>query len=303
MTPPERARPASWVIDFVLLAALWGASFMFMRTATLEFGALPTATLRVGIAALMLLPLLLARGLGGELRARWRPIFVMGLLNSGVPFASYAFALLWISTGLSSILNATVPLFGAVVAWLWLGERLTHLRVLGLLVGFAGVAALAAGKASFQSTGAGVASGWAVLACLLATFCYGVAASFAKRHLGGVTPLVAATGSQVAATLGLLPLAILTWPARWPSLKAWGACVMVGLLCTGLAYILYFRIIERAGPAKALAVTFLVPVFALFYGAVFLDEAITVRMLICGGLIVLGTALSTGLIRNQRAGG
>ena len=110
----------SWITDFVLLAAIWGSSFLFMRMATVEFGPLPTAGLRVAIAAASLLPLLWLRGLAPVLRQHWRPAFLVGLLNSAIPFACFAFALLAITTGLSAILNATVPLFGAVVAWLWL---------------------------------------------------------------------------------------------------------------------------------------------------------------------------------------
>ena len=286
-----------WLTDFILLAAIWGASFLFMRLGTVEFGALPTAAVRVAIASAFLLPLLAWRGQMGELARHWKPIFLVGLLNSGIPFALYSFALLSITTGLSAILNATVPLFGAIVAWIWLGDRLNGSRTLGLLVGFAGVAMLAWDKASFKPDASGIAPGWAVLACLGATLCYGISASFTKRHLTGLPPLVTAAGSQVGATLGLALPALWLWPARTPSLTAWLALLVVGVLCTGLAYILYFRLIANAGPARALAVTFMVPVFAVLYGVAFLGEAVTPWMLVCGGVIVCGTALSTGLWR------
>ena len=286
-----------WAIDFTLLAAIWGASFLFTRIAVAEFGALPTAGLRVAIAALALLPLLLLKGLGPELRRHWKPVFLIGMLNSGIPFACFSFALLSISTGLSAILNATVPLFGAVIAWLWLKDRLSGSRVVGLAIGFAGVAMLAWDKASFKPDASGVAPGWAVLACLLATFCYGLAANATKRYLGGLPPLVTATGSQVGATLGLALPAIWLWPAQMPGAKAWLALVVVGVVCTGIAYILYFRLIEQAGPARALAVTFVVPVFAVFYGVLFLGEPVTGWMLLCGAVIVCGTALLTGLLK------
>lgn len=289
-----------WLIDFLLLSAIWGASFMFMRVATVEFGALPTAALRVAIAALFLLPLLLWRGLGPELRRHWKPVLVVGVLNSGIPFACYSFALLTITTGLSAILNATVPLFGAIVAWLWLKDRPHGSRIVGLAAGFAGVALLAWDKASFKPDASGLAPGWAVLACLLATLCYGISASYAKRYLAGLPPLVTATGSQIGATLGLALPALWLWPAQSPSLAAWGALVAVGVLCTGVAYILYFRLIEHAGPAHALAVTFVVPVFAVVYGALLLGEAVTGWMALCGLVIAAGTALSTGLVRLWR---
>lgn len=289
--------PRTVALDFILLSAIWGASFLFMRVAVVEFGAMPTAALRVAVAAAFLLPLMWLRRLGPVLRQHWKAVFVIGILNSGIPFALYSFALLSITTGLSAILNATVPLFGALVAWFWLKDRLTASRVLGLAVGFAGVALLAWDKASFRPDPSGMAPGWAVLACLGACLCYGIAASATKRYLGGLPALVTATGSQIGATLGLALPALWFWPAQMPSGKAWLAVVVVGVLCTGLAYVLYFRLIEQAGPARALAVTFVVPVFAVFYGVLFLGEAVTGWMLLCGAVIVCGTALSTGLLR------
>ena len=188
-------------------------------------------------------------------------------------------------------------MFGALIAWLWLKDRPTGSRVLGLAVGFAGVAMLAWDKASFKPDASGIAPAWAVLACLAACLCYGIAASATKRFLSGVPALVMATGSQMGATLALALPALWLAPARMPGLHAWLAVLAVGVLCTGVAYVLYFRLIEQAGPAKALAVTFVVPVFALLYGALFLQETVTGWMLLCGGVIVLGTALSTGLLK------
>jgi drug/metabolite transporter (DMT)-like permease len=285
------------LIDFILLAAIWGSSFLFMRIGTVEFGALPTAAVRVAVASVFLLPLLWLRGLGPQLREHWKPVFVIGILNSGIPFACFAFALLSITTGMSAILNATVPLFGALIAWVWLKDRPTGSRVLGLAIGFAGVALLAWDKASFKPDASGVAPAWAVMACLLATLCYGLAASATKRYLSGLPALVTATGSQLGATLGLALPALWFWPTQTPSLQAWLSLVVVGVVCTGIAYVLYFRLIEQAGPARALAVTFVVPVFAVFYGVLFLGESVTGWMLLCGFVIVCGTALSTGLLK------
>ena len=291
-----------------MLASIWGSSFLFTRLAVVEFGALPTAAVRVAIAALFLLPLLLMRGHGPQLRQHWKAVFLVGLLNSGIPFACFAFALLYITTGLSSILNATVPLFGALVAWIWLKDRPDGSRILGLVIGFAGVALLASDKAGLRPAPPGGPTGWtetwgpmlAIAACLLATLCYGISASYTRRYLGGLPSLVTATGSQIGATLGLALPAILFWPARTPGLTAWLAILFVGVACTGIAYVLYFRLIESAGPARALTVTFLVPVFALFYGGVFLGESITPWMIGCGAVILVGTSLSTGLLRLWR---
>lgn len=292
--------PKSWVTDFLLLAAIWGSSFLFMRIGAVEFGALPTAAVRVTIAALFLLPLVWLRNLLPVLGKNWKRIFFIGLLNSGVPFACFSFALLSISTGLSAILNATVPMFGALIAWVWLKDKPTASRILGLVIGFAGVALLAWDQASFKPNASGVAPGWAVLACLLAGVCYGISASYTKRYLSGLPPLVTAAGSQIGAMLGLALPALWLWPARMPGASAWLALLAVGVVCTGIAYILFFRLIENAGPARALSVTFVVPVFAVLYGVLFLGESVTPWMVGCAGVIVGGTALATGLLKLGR---
>ena len=291
------ATRSAWFPEYLLLAALWGSSFLFMRLGAVEFGALPTAGVRVTIASLFLLPLLLYKGLGPQLVVHWKKVFFVGLLNSAIPFALFSFALLSISTGLSSILNATVPLFGALIAWVWLKDRHHGLRILGLLIGFAGVALLASGKASFKPNAAGVTTGWAVLACLLACVCYGISASYTKRYLGGLPSLVTATGSQLGATLGLALPTLWLWPQNLPGARAWLALLALGVLCTGVAYILYFRLIEHIGAAKSLTVTFVVPVFAVVYGMIFLGETVSSWMLMCGAIIVSGTALSIGLFK------
>ena len=304
-TPITKAKSAgtagrAWLLDFVLLAAIWGASFLFMRFGAKELGVFATSGLRVAIAALFLLPVLLMRGHGASLRQHWKLTLMVGILNSAIPFACFSFALLSITTGLSSILNATTPLFGAVIAWLWLKDRPSGSRSVGLLIGFVGVALLAWDKASFKPDASGNATGWAVLACLLATLCYGMAASFTKRYLSGLPPLVTATGSQLGASIVLVPLACWFWPTQVISLNAWLTVIALGVLCTGVAYILYFRLIERAGPARALSVTFAIPVFALIYGALLLGEEVTGWMLVCGVVIIVGTSLSTGLVRFSR---
>ncbi len=275
-----------------------------MRFATIEFGPLATAAGRVGIAALFLLPIVLFKGLLPELKQHWKKIFFLGLFNSAIPFACFAFSLLAITTGLSGILNATTPMFGALIAWVWLKDKPAASRIAGLVIGFAGVALLAWDKATFKPDASGVAPGWAVLACLLACLCYGYAASFTKKYMGGISPMVTAAGSQIGATLGLCIPATLLWPASAPSGTAWAALVVLGVACTGIAYILFFRLIEKAGPQRTLTVTFLIPVFAVFYGAVFLKEVVTPWMVLCAVVIVCGTSLATGLVKfgNTKAG-
>ena len=297
--PAAKKAAPPWLWDLLLLGALWGASFLFMRIGAREFGALPTAALRVTVATLFLLPLLFWRGQAPDLARIWKPALTIGVFNSGLPFALFAFALIYINSGLAAVLNATVPMFGALVAWVWFGERPNGSRLAGLVIGFAGVALLAGRTAGLKAGGDDHAL-WAVLACLGACLSYGVSASATRRYLQGAPALATAAGSQVWATLFLMLPALWLWPAKVPSLQAWLALLALGVFCTGFAYILFFRLIARAGPQRALTVTFLVPVFAVAYGAVFLHEAITPWMLLCAAIIVCGVALSTGIVRLGR---
>jgi drug/metabolite transporter (DMT)-like permease len=251
----------------------------------------------VAIGFLFLMPILLAKGQGHFLRQHWKPVLFVGIFNSGIPFALYAFAVMHISTGLSSILNATVPLFGAVVAWVWLGDKPGWLRTVGLAIGFSGIVLLAGGQVGFKSNDSGLSPLWAVAACLGATTCYALAASFTKKYIPAMPALVTATGSQLGALLALLVPALWFAPTHLPSAQAWFALLIVGVLCTGVAYVLYFRLIDHAGPSRALTVTFLIPVFAVAYGVIFLGEHVTAWMLMCGLVVLAGTALSSGLVK------
>jgi drug/metabolite transporter (DMT)-like permease len=283
--------------ELLTLAALWGASFLLMRMGAGEFGPVALAAVRVGGAALVLLPLLALRRQFGDLRRHWRPIFAVGITNSALPFLCFSFAALSITAGLSAIFNAASPLFGAVIARVWLRDRLTPLRVLGLLIGFGGVAGLALsnahGAASFKPGG----SGWAVVACLAGSMLYGYSVNYTKRHLAGVAPMALAAGSQFSAALALAIPAWLWWPQRAPAPAAWVAAAMLAVASTGLAYVLYFRLIARIGPGNAIAVTFLIPLFAVLWGWLLLGEAISLPMLAGCAVILLGTGLATGLLK------
>ncbi len=291
------------LIDLVLLAALWGGSFLLIRIAAPAFGAFALMELRVGLAALVLLPVLFMQAGVGRLMANWRVLLVVGFFASALPFVLYGWAMLSVTASFASIVNATTPLFTALVAWVWLKDRLTPVALSGMLVGVLGVVVLVWGQASFKPGG----SGWAVLACLGATLSYGLAAALTKRYLTGVAPMVTATGSQLFAALVLLPPALLTWPAQTPAASVWAAVVALAVLCSGLAYVLFFRLMASVGPARTVTVTFLIPVFGMLWGALVLDEAITPRMLAGCAVILLGTALATGVLgglalgRKQRA--
>lgn len=278
--------------ELTLLAAIWGASFLFMRLGAHEFGAIPMAGVRVMGASLMLIPLLAMRQGLGELRSEWRLLLFLGVLNSALPFVLFGFAALSITAGMSSILNATTPLWGALVAWLWLSQGLALTRLIGLALGFAGVLFLSWDQASFKPGG----SGWAILACLLATLCYGTAANFTKQRLSHISPLTVATGSQLSASVALALPTSLLWPATPPGLQAWVSVVLLALLCSGVAYILYFRLMARIGPTNTMSVTFLLPVFAVLWGYSFLAEIFTLQMAIGCGIVLLGTALAVGVL-------
>lgn len=293
MTPALRWQ--RWLPEFVLLGMIWGSSFVFMRLAAQQFGTWSTAWLRVSIALLVLYPFLWFSGHAKDLIQHWRPIMGMGVINSAIPFCCFAFAVMHISTGMSSILNATSPLFGALIAWLWLGERPGRWRALGLLLGFVGVSLLASGMPGGLSLKAG-GNGWAVLACLLATTCYGLGTAFSQRYLKGIAPLATATGSQLGACVALAVPGLVFWPVTPPDGVAWLGLLVAGAMCTGLAYLLYFRLIATTGAARTLSVTYLIPLFANLIGVVMLGETVTWYMLACAAVILLGTALATGLL-------
>ena len=292
------------LVELVALAALWGGSFLFMRIAVPAFGPFALAALRVAGASLLLLPLLAMHRELPALRRHWRPIALVGLTNSAVPFACFAYAALTIDAGVSAIFNSATPLFAAVIAWLWLADRMTPPRIVGLVVGFAGVVWIAWDRSTAAVTAVAGVSPWAVLACIFGALCYGMAPSITKRHLTGVPPLAVAAGSQLSATLLLALPAAAAWPDAMPSAGGWAAAAALAFVCTGLAYILYFRLIAHAGPANAVAVTYLVPIFAVLWGGLFLDERLTVPLVLGCLVIFVGTALATGVIgpRVRRAG-
>ncbi|MEF8699153.1 MAG: DMT family transporter [Candidatus Accumulibacter sp. UW26] len=281
------------LIDLILLAALWGGSFLFMRYAAPAFGPLALIWLRVAIAALCLAPLLVLRRQVGALRENGLGIVVIGIFGSALPFVLIAWAMLSITAGLASILNATVPIFTALIAAVWLRERLGASRAAGLAVGFAGVLLLAADQADFKPGG----SGWAIVAMLLATLSYGLAANLTRQLLGGVSALVSAAGSQIVAAILLLPFALWFWPTVQPGLMAWLAAIALGVGCTALAFLLFFRLIANVGAARAVTVTFLIPLFGILWGSLLLAEKLDAGMLVGGAIVVFGTALATGVLR------
>jgi len=283
------------LLELVLLASLWGASFLFMRIGAPEMGPVLLIALRTLVGGLFLLPFLAwyngHRGAGRHLPV----IALVGVLGSAMPFALIAYATLTVTAGYASILNATTPIFGALVAWVWLRERLAAPGVVGLMIGFGGVFVLVWGRGETPSPELGLA----VTAALSATLLYAIAANITRRHLAGVHPLTLATLSQLFAAVALLPLALYLLPEEMPTVKAWWSVVLLGVACTGVAYILYFRLISQVGPTKTLTVTYLIPAFGLFWGWLFLEEEIGLSMVAGGLLILLGVGLTTGVLARR----
>jgi drug/metabolite transporter (DMT)-like permease len=286
--------------ELLFLAAIWGASFLFMRVGVPEFGAISLSGVRVTAATLVLLPLVALRGEAPALLRHWKPILFVGLTNSALPFVLFSFAMLHITGGLGSIFNAAAPLFGAAIAWAWLKDRLTPARALGLLIGFLGVFGLAYSKATVKSGADDLNVALSVVACLVATLAYGFSVNFTKRHLSGVPPMAVATGSQLGAALALLVPTIWLWPPATPSATAWINVLLLAVLCTGLAYVLFFRLIAHIGPANAITVTFLIPAFGVGWGAFFLGEEVTWQMVLGCLVILFGTSIATGVLRPER---
>lgn len=280
------------IVDLLVLGAIWGASFLFMRVAAPEFGAIPLIAARVGIAAIFLLAVLARRGGLDRLRANVARLTFLGAINSAIPFSLFAYAVLSVTAGFAAVLNSTAPLFGALVAFVWLRERPAPTRIAGLIVGFAGVLVLVWGRVAVASDGGRTA----VLAGLGAGVLYGISANYVKKRLSHVEPLVIATGSLIAATILLAPVALIAWPQSSPSRISWTSAVLLGVICTGIAYILYFRLLSRIGPSKTLAVTYLVPAFGVLWGHLLLHEPVTTSMVVGCAVILVGTTLATGIL-------
>jgi drug/metabolite transporter (DMT)-like permease len=287
------------IIELVILAALWGASFLFMRIAVPEFGAIALIEARVLIAGLVLLPFWWLRESSSsrqKVMQHWPRIFVIGLLNSAIPFVLFAYSMLYITGGMAAILNGTAPIWGAVVAWFWLRSRMSMNGVLGLIVGFIGVVLLVSDELAVPAQGKALA----ILASASAPLLYGIAANYTSVKLADVSALSIATFSQLSAAICLLPILYWFMPAQMPSFEAWMALLALAVLCTSLAYLMFFRLIAEVGSTRAITVTFLIPLFGSLWGAIFIDEEITVMMMVGMAIVLFGTALVTGVVKIVR---
>ena len=278
------------IFRMLSLAAIWGASFLFMRIIAPAIGTIPTGFFRVSIAAVGLLVIL------GLMRVRWdfkgklKTVMLLGVINSGIPATLYSVAAQVLPAGYSAIFNATTPLMGVLIGGLFFSEKLTAAKLGGVFLGLLGVGVLTrAGPVAFDMQ---LLMG--ALACLLATTCYGFAGFLARRWLdqaGGLDSRLSALGSMLGATLFLLPLfgysVITSPPVSWGGWNVWLSLLGLGLGCTAFAYIIYFRLLSSIGPVKSMTVTFMIPPFGVLWGALLLDEPLSMAHIYGGVLIAI----------------
>ncbi|WHU89945.1 DMT family transporter (plasmid) [Pantoea agglomerans] len=285
-------------VKLLLLAAIWGASFLFMRIAVPEMGAINTAFLRGLFGALGLALVMLLMRKPFSYQGKFRIILLLGMFNAGLPFLMYCLAAQILPAGYSAILNATTPIMGALIGASFFQQQLTANNVVGMGLGFAGILLITTTGDSAMS--AHLASG--VLACLIATACYGMAGYLAKRWTGGLDATQSAFASQVGATLFLLPFFAFNFSntpgTSWTHVQAWMCILSLGFICTALAYILYFRLITDIGPLKSMTVTFLIPPFGILWGWLVLDETLNQGFAIGAALICVAVWL---VVRPPRA--
>lgn len=277
-------------LRLISLAAIWGASFLFVRMLVPRIGTLPTAFGRVSMACLGLALIVLVLRIRWDFRGLLGRVLLLGVISAGIPFAMYAVAAQHLPAGYLAIFNATTPLMGVLMGALFFGDTLTASKGAGVLLGLAGVAVLSrTGPVPFDLNLA-----WGAAACLVATACYGLSGFLTQRWVsqrGGLDSRLLALASQLGATLSLLPLMLWALPGQsqvhWSDPVTWLALTGLGVVCTAFAFILYFRLIADIGPVKSMTVTFLIPLFGVFWGVLLLDEQLSWAYLYGGVLIAL----------------
>jgi drug/metabolite transporter (DMT)-like permease len=266
----------------VTLAAIWGASFLFIRIAAPAIGVVATADVRMLIAGAALTAYYTFTGFDAEWRRWWRYYLLIGAVNCVAPFLLFGYAALELSVGLLAVLNATSPMWGALLAAMVLHERLASRRVAGLVLGIAGVAIV---------SGAETSERWlAIAAGLAAAFCYGLTGIILRKWARDTSARGMAAGTLLMGGLLLAPVLAVAPPA-WPAVNVVLAMLALALVCSSLGYILYFRLIADIGPAGALTVTYLIPIFGVVWGWLFLDEAFSAAMILGALIVVAGTVL------------
>ena len=275
--------------ELIILSAIWGSSFLFLRMTTPTFGPFFLIEMRVLSGLIVLLPLVLFLGRFEEFKSNWKMIAAVSLMNMAIPFCFFAFSSLYIGDGLLSIINATVPMFTAVVAYVCYGEKLRKSSLLGLILGFIGVVAIMFNPSEVLRSSGFLAIPSALFACSL----YGIAINLTEKNLRGVSGLTITTGGLFFSTLALLPFAFLGRPELIPQGKIWWSVFALGVICTGFGFIMFYHLVDQIGTSRAIMTTYLIPLFSILWGYIFLSESVTLNML-CGCIFVLlGVGLTT----------
>ena len=279
----------------IILAAIWGSSFMFMRATVESFGPIALITVRVGIAALVLGLFLLTPKRRKEFGTHWKHLAWIGVINSALPFVLFAYASISLSGGNVSLLNTMTPVFTAIIAHFWLKDKMSPLQIFGLFICIIGLIILVWDKLAFSSSGS---SSLAILAGISAPLFYGFASNSTKKYLSKVSPLTATAGSLLFATLFMLLLLPFFMPDNSSHISNldWVYAIILGLVCTAVAYLIFFKLIHDIGPSRAVSVTFLIPIFAFIWGYLVLDEVVTPRMWGATAIIVVGMSFVLKLI-------
>lgn len=290
-TTTAQTSASTWLtpVEIGMLGGIWGGSFLFMRVAAPDFGPFALVEMRLALGALVLLPFLWRMRFT---RQMWLRLAVIGAVNSAIPFCLFAWGAERAPAGIGAITNSMSVPFSALVAVLFYGDRIGVRRVAGLLLGFAGVLVLASGKMSGSNVGLAVVAG------TLAALCYGFGGNMARHSLAGIPPSAVAAATMLSSSVLLLPFAIASWPAHPAPLQAWVSALLLGVLSTGFAYVVYYRLINRIGAPRAATVTYIVPLTGVLWAWIFLGEPLTATMAVSGILILSGVALSQNRPRN-----
>ena len=292
MPTPATAAPAAkpehaWLtpVELLVLGAIWGASFLFTRVAARDFGPFLLVEIRLALGALVLLPFLWRARAKFPL-ALWPKLAIIGAINGAIPFVLFAWAASRAPAGISAISNAMTVPFTALVGALFFGERIGWQRALAIGTGLGGVIVLASGKTE------GASLGWPVLAGTIASFLYGIGINLVRRHLGGLPPAAVASATLMTSTLLTLPFALADLPQRAIATVSWLSAALLGVVCTGVAFVMYYRLIARVGASRASTVTYLIPLFGVAWAWLLLDEPVTTTMAIACAVILASVAMS-----------
>jgi len=276
-------------LKLLLLSAIWGSSFIFMRIIAPIIGPILTASLRTLVAGLFLVIIFKCSNYKLYWRRDYKQLLIIGIVNSSIPFFLYAYAALYIPASLSSIMNSMAPMFGALLSAVFLIEALSIRKGIGLVLGVVGVTIIS----SYNNAGTDVSYFLSIGACVLAAFCYGLSSIYIRLKASHIEPKAIAAGSQVFAGLALLPFALINPVPFQLTFKLSLIVLVFAIVCSALAYLIYYDLIKEVGPTNALTVTFLIPIFSILWGYLLLNEPINLSIIIGGCVILIGTYLVT----------